>query len=259
MQPFILSTREDGVAILVINRVDKLNALSHQLAVELTQEISRLEADDSLRVVILTGAGELAFSAGTDIAELDALTEAEALELSAHGQQLCDRIDSFPVPVIAAVNGVAAGGGCELALACHLRIASKLATFSLPETKLGIIPAYGGTQRLPRDIGVARALEAMLAGKVIDAQSAFDFGLINRLVDPPQLMSETVSLANEIASLAPLAVRACLKAVSEGLRLPLEDGLRLERELFASLFTTEDAHEGTRAFLEKRRPVFKGR
>lgn len=259
MQPLILSKRQDSVAIFILNRADKLNALSHQLADELVQEFSRLETDQDLRVVILTGAGERAFSAGTDIAELDGLTEAEALVLSARGQQLCDKIESFPVPVIAAVNGVAAGGGCELALACHLRIASKQATFSLPETKLGVIPAYGGTQRLPRDIGAARALEAMLAGKVLDAQSAFDFGLINRLVEPDQLMSETVSLANEIASLAPLAVRACLKAVSEGLRLPLEEGLRLERKLFASLFTTEDAHEGTRAFLEKRAPVFKGR
>ncbi|HEX6730244.1 MAG TPA: enoyl-CoA hydratase-related protein [Pyrinomonadaceae bacterium] len=255
----ILCERNKAVTIIRLNRPEKFNAFSAAMSDDLFALLDLLQQQQDLRVVILTGAGERAFSAGTDIAELDGLTEAEALELSARGQQLCERIESFPVPVIAAVNGVAAGGGCELALACHLRVASKLATFSLPETKLGIIPAYGGTQRLPRDIGVARALEAMLAGKVIDAQSAFNFGLINRLVEPHQLMSETVSLANEIASLAPLAVRACLKAVSEGLELPLEDGLRLERELFASLFTTEDAHEGTRAFLEKRAPEFKGR
>jgi enoyl-CoA hydratase len=255
----LLCERKNAVDIIRLNRPEKLNAVSGEMFDELQVLLDLLEREQDLRVVILTGAGERAFSAGTDIAELDGLTEAKALELSARGQQLCDRIDSFPVPVIAAVNGVAAGGGCELALACHLRIASKLTTFSLPETKLGIIPAYGGTQRLPRDIGMARSLEAMLAGKVIDAQSAFDFGLINRLVEPHQLMSETISLANEIASLAPLAVRACLKAVTEGLRLPLEDGLRLERELFASLFTTEDAHEGTRSFLEKRSPEFRGK
>jgi enoyl-CoA hydratase len=251
--------RKNAVSIIRLNRPEKLNAFSGPMFDELDALLELLGQQQDLRVVILTGAGDRAFSAGTDIAELDGLNEAEALELSATGQQLCDKIDSFPVPVIAAVNGVAAGGGCELALACHLRIASKTATFSLPETKLGVIPAYGGTQRLPRDIGVARALEVMLAGKVIDAQSAFDFGLINRLVEPHQLMSETVSLANEIASLAPLAVRACLKAVGEGLRLPLEDGLRLERELFASLFATQDAHEGTRAFLEKRPAAFRGK
>lgn len=259
MQSLILSTCEDTIATLVLNRADKLNALSNQLAVELVAELSRLEQDEALRVVILTAAGDRAFSVGTDITALNALTEAQARELSERGQQLCAQIESFPVPVIAAINGVAAGGGCELALACHLRISSRLATFSLPETKLGAIPAYGGTQRLPRDIGVARALELMLAGKVIDAASALEMGLINRLVEPHQLMSEAMSLANEIASLAPLAIRACLKAVTEGLKLPLEEGLALERELFASLFATEDAHEGTRAFLEKRAPVFKGR
>lgn len=259
MEPLIRSKREDSVAILVLNRADKLNALSHRLVDELTQELSRLETDRDLRVVILTGAGERAFSAGTDIAELVGLNETLAAKLSTRGQQLCDQIESFSVPVIAAVNGIAAGGGCELALACHLRIASTDATFSLPETKLGLLPAYGGTQRLPRDIGVARALESMLTGKVIDAGSALEFGLINRLVEPHQLMSEALSLAKEIALLSPLAIRACLKAVTQGLKLPLEEGLALERELFASLFATDDAHEGTRAFLEKRTPVFKGR
>jgi enoyl-CoA hydratase len=255
----ILCERKETVAIIRLNRPEKFNAISASMFDEVSALLDLLEQQQDLRVVILTGAGERAFSAGTDIAEVDGLTEAEALELSARGQQLCDKIDSFPVPVIAAINGVAAGGGCELALACHLRVASKLATFSLPETKLGIIPAYGGTQRSSREIGVARALELMLAGKVIDAQSALDFGLINRLVEADQLMSESVSLANEIASLAPLAVRACLKAVTQGLKAPLEEGLTLERELFASLFATEDAREGTRAFLEKRAPVFKGR
>jgi enoyl-CoA hydratase len=255
----ILCERKKAVAIIRLNRPEKLNAFSSVMFDELDALPDLLEQQQDQRVVILTGAGDRAFSAGTDIAELDGLTKTEAEALSARGQHLCAKIESFPVPVIAAINGVAAGGGCELALACHLRIASTLATFSLPETKLGVIPAYGGTQRLPRDIGVARALELMLAGKVIDAASALDFGLINRLVEPDQLMSEAMSLANEIASLAPLAIRACLRAVTEGSKLPLEEGLALERELFASLFATDDAHEGTRAFLEKRRPHFKGK
>ena len=174
------------------------------------------------------------------------------------GQKLCDEIESFPVPVIAAVNGIAAGGGCELVLACHLRIASSHAQFSLPETKLGLIPAYGGTQRITRDIAIARALEMMLAGKDIDSTMALKLGLLNRVVEPNELMSEARALANEIAALAPLAIRACLKAVTEGLKMPFEEGLALERQLFASLFATEDAKEGTRAFLEKRAPRFKG-
>lgn len=255
----ILCEHKDAVAIVKLNRPEKLNAFSNAMFDELDALLDLLEQQQDLRVVILIGAGERAFCAGTDIADLAGLNETEAAELSARGQQLCNRIEAFPVPVIAAVNGIAAGGGCELALACHLRIASTGATFSLPETKLGLIPAYGGTQRLPQDIGVARAFEAMLTGKVIDATSALDFGLINRLVEPHQLMSEALSLANKIASMAPLAIRACLKAVTEGLKLSLDEGLTLERELFASLFATDDAHEGTRAFLEKRTPVFKGR
>lgn len=246
------------IAIIRLNRPTKLNALSSEMKTELMDRLLELRLDSELRAVILTAAGE-AFCAGTDIGELAGLTETQAAELSKRGQQLCDTVESFPVPVIAAVNGIAAGGGCELALACHLRVASTHASFSLPETKLGLIPAYGGTQRLPTEIGVARALEAMVAGKVIDAASAFDSGLVNRVVEPEQLMSETISLATEIASLAPLAIRACLRAVTEGTKLPLEDGLALERELFASLFATEDAREGTRAFLDKRPPVFTGR
>jgi enoyl-CoA hydratase len=255
----VLCSRKNDVAIIRLNRAEKLNAFSNAMFDELNAVLDELLRHQDLRVLILTGAGERAFCAGTDIAELDGLTEAEAAKLSARGQELCNKLEAFPVPVIAAVNGIAAGGGCELALACHLRIASKRATFSLPETKLGLIPAYGGTQRLPRDIGVARALESMLTGNVIDAPTALDFGFVNRVVESDTLMSEAESLAGEIATMAPLAIRACLKAVTEGLQLPLDEGLALERELFASLFATEDALEGTRAFLEKRAPVFKGR
>jgi enoyl-CoA hydratase len=249
---------EDQIALLTLNRPAKRNALSGELLSELSEAFGRLASDDHLRVLILTGTGD-AFCAGTDISELTDLTAGEASEVSSRGQQLCDVIESFPVPVIAAVNGFAAGGGCELALACHLRVASTNARFSLPETGLGLIPAYGGTQRLSRDIAVARALEMMLAGSELDANSALQLGLLNRVVEPNELMMAARRLANEIAALAPLAIRACLKAVTEGLKLPFEEGLALEQQLFASLFATEDAREGTRAFLEKRAPVFKGR
>jgi len=254
----LIYEREDQIALLTLNRTARRNALSAELLHELSQAFARLAGDEDLRALILTGAGN-AFCAGTDISELTDLTEAEAVEVSSRGQQLCDQIESFPVPVIAAVNGIAAGGGCELALACHLRVASSDVRFSLPETRLGLIPAYGATQRLSRDIAVARALEIMLAGGELDAGNALQLGLLNRVVKPDDLMIEARALANRIAGLAPLAIRACLKAVTEGLKLPFEEGLALERQLFASLFATEDAREGTRAFLEKRKPVFKGR
>jgi enoyl-CoA hydratase/carnithine racemase len=175
------------------------------------------------------------------------------------GQQLCNQIEQSPVPVIAAINGIAAGGGCELALACHLRIATPLAKFSLPETKLGIIPGYGGTQRLTRELGRARALELVLTSGTINAENALRLGLVNRVVDASELLAAAEALAREITQLAPLAIRACLKAVVRGTELPLEEGLALEAKLFASLFATEDMREGTRAFLEKRKPVFKGK
>ncbi|HEX7294780.1 MAG TPA: enoyl-CoA hydratase-related protein [Pyrinomonadaceae bacterium] len=254
----LIYQREDQIAVITLNRPAKLNALSSELIADLSEVLTRLDKDDALRALILTGAGN-AFSAGTDISELTNLTETEALEASARGQQLCDRIESFPVPVIAAINGVAAGGGCELALACHMRIASTNARFSLPETGLGLIPAYGGTQRLSRDMAVAHALEMMLAGREVDADSALQLGLLNHVVEPDKLMNEVRALATQIAALAPLAIRACLKAVTEGLKLPFEEGLALEQQLFAGLFATEDAKEGTRAFLEKRPPIFRGR
>ena len=250
--------RADGIGVLTLDRPEKRNALSADLIDDLARTFADLRNDDSLRVVIITGAGD-AFSSGTDITELTDLTETEALQVSARGQKLCDSIESFPLPVIAAVNGIAAGGGCELALACHLRVASKNARFSLPETRLGLIPAYGGTQRLSRDIAVARALELMLAGNELDAASALQLGLLNRVVERGELLDESRALAKQIAALAPLAIRACLKAVTEGMKVSFEEGLKLERELFASVFATEDAKEGTRAFLEKRAPVFKGR
>ena len=226
---------------------------------ELNEKLDVLEKDNQLRVVILTGAGDKAFCAGTDIHELAQPGQIEAAALSQEGQKLCERIENFPIPVIASVNGLAAGGGFELALACHLRIASTTASFSLPETRLGLIPGYGGTQRLTRAIGIARSTELMLTRRTISSDEAFRLGLVNRLVSPGDLVAEVFALADEIEQLSPLSIRACLRAISQGIELPLHDGLKLETELFASLFKTEDAKEGTTAFLEKRKPLFKGK
>ena len=257
--PFIITERSDSVEIIRLNRPEKFNALSAEMILALSDVFTNLESQRELRAVILTATGDKAFCAGTDITELAELDEARALEVSARGQSLCSQIESCGVPVIAAVNGLAAGGGCELALACHLRIAALNAQFSLPETKLGVIPAYGGTQRLAREIGEGRALEMMLTGRTVSAEEALRFGLVNRVVPADELPAQAESLAQEIAQLAPLAIRACLEAVIRGTQLPLAEGLALESKLFASLFFTDDVREGTSAFLEKRAPGFKGK
>ena len=255
----ILFEQTDSRAILTLNRPEKLNALTSAMKADLLSFLERLHTDERLRVVVFTGSGDKAFCAGTDIAELSELPDEQGREVSESGQRLSREFENFPVPVIAAVNGLAAGGGFELLLGCHLRIASTAATFSLPETWLGLMPAYGATQRLVREIGLGHAVEWMLTRRTISAQEAFDFGLLNRIVPPGRVLEEALSLANEIEQLSPLSIRACLKAVTEGIELPLEEGLALETELFASLFATEDAREGTRAFVEKRKPVFKGK
>jgi enoyl-CoA hydratase len=249
----------DSIAFVRLNRPEKLNALTRASLFELGETFGRIEREPDVRAVILTGAGERAFSAGTDIVELASMTVEEARLAAERGQAVCERIERFLVPVIAAVNGVAAGGGCELALACHIRLASTNARFSLPETWLGVIPGYGGTQRLARVAGSGRALEMMLTGGEVSADEALRVRLVNAVVASEQLLPEAEKLAHKIGSLAPLAIRACLEAVTRGLALPLEEGLKLEAELFSSLFATEDMHEGTRAFLEKRPPLFKGR
>jgi enoyl-CoA hydratase len=247
----------DELARVILNRPEKRNALTREMLAQLAEIFESIATRRDLRVVILCAEGE-SFSAGTGIEELAELDEEEARAASERGQKVCELIEGCNVPVIAAVNGVAAGGGCELALACHLRIASENARFSLPEIKLGVIPGYGGTQRLARIVGSGRALEMMLTAATIKADVALRLGLVNRVVLSAQLLSEAEALAQAIKSLAPLAIRACLEAVTRGLTLTLEEGLELEAELFSSLFATEDMREGTRAFLEKRAPVFKG-
>ena len=259
MSNLITYERGDSFAVVRINRPDKLNAISREMIGELTDVFARSAEDQELRAIILTGAGERAFSAGTDLSELIDVTAAEARGVANRGQSLCNQIERSPIPVIAAVNGIAAGAGCELALACHIRIGTPNTTFSLPETKLGILPGYGGTQRLTREVGRGRALEIMLTGRTVGAEEAVQFGLINRLTSSAELLSEAEKVAGEIAQLAPLAIRSCLEAVTRGADMQLEKALDLEAQLFSRLFATEDMREGTRAFLEKRKPSFKGR
>lgn len=253
----ILLERREAIAIVRLNRPEKRNALSRTMLEELRIAFEQFENEQNLTTVILTGSGD-AFCAGTDIAELADLDQDEALATSERGQSVCNQIENCSVPVIGAINGIAAGGGCELALACHLRIVSLDARFTLPETLLGVIPAYGGTHRLPREIGYSRALEVMLTGGEITAKRAFELGLVNRIADGDVLVAAEL-LARDMSKLAPLAIRGCLKAVVRGLELSLAEGLVIESEIFASLFGTQDVREGTRAFLEKRAPVFKGR
>ncbi len=255
----IVIEKRAAVTVIWLDRADKLNALSREMLDELREFFKQLELQLDVRAVILTSVSEKAFSAGTDISSLAMLDEAGALEASRRGQEACDAIERARVPVIAAIGGIVAGGGCELALACHLRVASSDAEFMLPETKLGMIPAYGGTQRLARIIGEGRALEMMLTGRRVTADEALRIGLVNRVTEDARLLDEAEALARTIATHAPLAIRACLEAVTRGLSLPLAEGLTLEAELFSSLFATEDVREGTSAFLEKRAPVFQGR
>lgn len=259
-EPTVIFETRESIRFVRLNRPEKHNALTSRMLEELGQAFERIEDErDHLRAVILTGTGGAAFCAGTDIEELSTLDIEEARETAKRGQHVCDSIEQSSVPVICAVNGIAAGGGCELALACHLRVGSATAQFTLPETKLGVIPAYGGTQRLARIIGTGRAHIVMLAGESIRAGEAQRLGLLNSVVEQTRLLHEAESLARTISRHAPLAIRACLEAVTRSLELPLDEGLALEAELFSQLFETADMREGTRAFLEKRAPVFEGK
>ena len=255
----VAAERRGALLFVRLERPAKRNALTRAMLERLGEIFARVAARRDLRAVVLSGAGP-DFCAGTDIRELEGMDERAALDKARRGQEVCDRVELCGTPVVAAVQGAAAGGGCELALACHLRVAAAGARFQLPEARLGVVPAYGGTQRLARAVGSARALAAMIAGEEIGAEEALRLGLVNRVVREDRLTAEAESLARSIAeTAAPLAARACLEAVTRGARLPLEEALRLEAELFARLFSTEDVREGTRAFLEKRRPVFKGK
>ncbi len=259
--PFETVLVEDVEAVrwITVNRPNKLNALNRQVIGELEQAVSACAGDPTVRAMVVTGAGEKAFVAGADIAEFFGLSREQATDLARRGQALFAALANMGKPVIAAVNGFALGGGCELALACHLRVASTSARFGQPEVKLGLIPGYGGTQRLPRLVGRGRALELLLGGGMIDAQTAHAWGLVNRLVEPGELRAAAQKLAGEILAVSPLAVARCLDAVARGLDAPLDRALEVEASLFGSLAGSEDMREGVAAFLEKRAPRFTGR
>ena len=257
--PTLVIDDVSGARWLTINRPDKLNALNRDVVVDLERAIAEARDDAAVKVIVLTGAGEKAFVAGADIAEFVELTPAAAQELAARGQRLLSAIAGMSKPVIAAVNGFALGGGCELALACHLRIAASHARFGQPEVKLGLIPGYGGTQRLPRLVGQGRALELLLTGAMIDAPTALAWGLVNRVVEPGALRAAAQGLAEQIMTVSPVAVGRCLQAVQDGADLPIERALGVEAMQFGLCFASEDMHEGTAAFLGKRQAAFTGR
>ncbi len=255
----LLVESKPGLAYVTINRPDKLNALNAQAKQELVQVFEQIKHDPEIHVAILTGAGEKSFVAGTDIGELAELNADTGKLFAMGGQEVFDRIENLGKPVIAAVNGYALGGGCELALACHIRIAAEHAKFGQPEVNLGIIPGYGGTQRLARLIGKGRAMELILTGDQIDAQEALRIGLVNKVVPLVELMKTAEAVAQKILSKGQVAVRLALKAVNMTSETTLSDGLALEASLFGVCCGSEDFREGTRAFLEKRKPVFKNR
>jgi len=249
----------DRIAFITINRPDKLNALNRKTMQELDRAVGEAGADTSVLAVIITGSGPKAFVAGADISELAEQTPLSGKDYSIYGQEVLSRIESLGKVVIAAINGFALGGGCELALACNIRIASENARLGLPEVTLGIIPGFGGTQRLARLIGKGRALELILSGEMIDARESHRIGLVNRLAPEGQAVTEAEKLARTIITRGPAAVRMAIEVVNEGLEMPVEEGFFLEATLFGLVVTTDDFKEGTRAFLEKRKPTFKGR
>ena len=249
----------DGVAVVVVNRPEKLNALNARVMDELDQVFTAIAADASVRGVILTGAGEKAFVAGADIAELNALGPIDGREHTLRGQRVLGKIEALGKPVVAAINGFALGGGCELAMACHVRIASENARLGTPEVKLGLMCGYAGTQRLPRLVGKGRALELLLTGEMVSAAEALRIGLVNRVVPKESLLSEAEALLRQMLANAPVSLRFTIEAVNNGLEMPMDEGQYLEASLFALLSTTEDKLEGTTAFLEKRPPKFQGK
>jgi enoyl-CoA hydratase len=254
----LLFERRGRVAIITINRPEKRNALNIKTREEGAALMEELRTDDSINVVVITGAGDKAFIAGADIAEFAGRTAHTQREVMV-ARSLFNAIDTFPKPVIAMVNGYCLGGGCEVALACDIRIASETASFGQPEINLGIIPGGGGTQRLTRLVGEGKAMEMILTGQIIDAKTAFNIGLVNHVVPPDQLEAKTMELANSLAEKGPIAVRLAKEAVKVASRSNLDEGLRREVDLFALCFATEDKDEGVNAFLEKRKPVFKGK
>jgi len=254
----LLLTIRDRIALITVNRPDKRNALNTTVRRELVEALDGLRHDDDARVVVITGSGEKAFIAGADIAEFAERTPVEQ-RAALTGRRIYEEIAAFPKPVIAMINGYALGGGCEVALACDLRIAARSARLGQPEIKLGLIPGGGGTQRLPRLVGFGRAMRMVLTGEIVDATTAERIGLVDAVFDDAELESGTFALARTIAACSPVALELAKTAVRAALETPLSAGLGHERDLFVAAFASEDHVEGVRAFLEKRQPEFRGR
>ncbi|HJQ19959.1 MAG TPA: enoyl-CoA hydratase-related protein [Gemmatimonadaceae bacterium] len=249
----------DRIATITLNRPDKLNALNDATMLELSRAVDAMRGSSDVAAAILTGAGR-AFVAGADIAELRAKSSAEAYALARRGQDVFRRIETSPKPVIAAINGFALGGGCELAMACHVRIASEAAKFGQPEVKLGIIPGYGGTQRLTRLVGRGRALQLLLTGEMIDAAEAYRVGLVNRVVGANEKVVDAArAMLQQMLANGPLALAHCIEAVNRGADIDMDDALAMEAAAFGLLASTQDMQEGTAAFVEKRAPTFRGK
>jgi len=255
---FLTLQVSDRIATITVNRPDKLNALNDATMLELGRAIDQARADDAVAGIVLTGAGR-AFVAGADISELRAKSPGEVYALARRGQEVFRRFETSPKPVVAAVNGFALGGGCELAMACHIRIASESAKFGQPEVKLGIIPGYGGTQRLTRLIGRGRALQLLLTGEMIDAAEALRLGLVNRVVPSGEMVVDAArAMIQQMLANGPMALAQCIEVVNRGADIALEEALALEAAAFGMLAASEDMREGTSAFLEKRAASFRG-
>lgn len=255
----ILLTNQEKVGTITINRPDRLNTLSCETLEELRRAVENILDQNEVRAAVITGAGEKAFAAGADISELAKLSASEAKKFAELGQSLFHLIENGGKPFIAAINGYAFGGGCELALACAIRIAAENARLAQPEIKLGITTGFGGSQRLVRLVGKARAAELCLLGEPIDAKTALDWGLVNRVVPQPRLAAEAAVLAEKLAAYSPIALKYTLEAINTASDVPLVEGQAYEANLFGLCFATEDMKEGTEAFLQKRKPEFKGR
>jgi enoyl-CoA hydratase len=258
MSETILMEREGRVAILTVNRPDKLNALNDQVRIDLLAALAEIEHDDGIGVVVITGAGEKSFIAGADIGEFAGRSPFDQRE-AMRSPRIFDVMGSFPKPVIAMINGFCLGGGCELASSCDLRIASEKARFGQPEINLGLIPGGGGTQRLPRLIGLGNAMRLVLTGDMIGAAEAKDMGLVEMVVPHEELRAKTLELAGKIASKSPLTLKVAKEALRASHKLAIEEGIAYERDLFCLCFSTEDKEEGVKAFLEKRPAEWKGR
>jgi enoyl-CoA hydratase len=253
----IIATIDSEILTVTVNRPDKLNALNLQTIAEIGQAVENGNNNNSVKGIIITGSGNKAFVAGADISEFANYTTEEAMKLSAHGHKVFDSLENSKKPIIAAINGFALGGGCELAMACHLRIAADNAKFGQPEVKLGLIPGYGGTQRLPQLIGKAKALELLMTGDMIDAQEAYRLGLVNEVVKQDELMSKCIELLRKILAQAPIAISEIVNTVNAHYS-KAENGFTEEIARFGKCFETQDFKEGSSAFLEKRKPKFTG-